>query len=113
MLVVIFSILPFIKVDIYTSSRGLLKPKKERINLTLITSGKVLTSKIEINKYVNKGDTLLILDNQNNESQLTLIRFNIEKTKRYIRCNGYFSSCYSCFDGSWNGEYFINQSTIN
>ena len=84
MLIVIFIMLPFIKVDIYTSSRGLLKPKKERIILTLITSGKVLKSNIEINKYVNKGDTLLILDNHNIESQLTLIRFNIEKTTRYI-----------------------------
>ena len=84
MLIVVFIILPFIKVDIYTSSRGLIKPKKERISLTLINSGKVLKSNIEINKYVNKGDTLLILDNHNIESQLTLMRFNIEKTKQYI-----------------------------
>ncbi len=84
MLIVTLTFLPIIKVDVYTSSKGIIKPKKERVSLTLISSGKVLKSNIEVNRHVNKGDTLLVLDDHNIESKLTLIRFKIEETKRYI-----------------------------
>jgi HlyD family secretion protein len=84
LLIVTLTSLPYIKIDIYTSASGLLKPTKERLTLTLNSSGKVLKSNIEANKYVNKGDTLLLLDHQHIESKLTLIRFNIKETKRYI-----------------------------
>ena len=83
-LIIAIIFLSLIKVDVYTSSRGLIKPAKERISLTLISSGKVLRSNIKINKYVTKGDTLLVLDNQNIESKLALINFNIQETLGYI-----------------------------
>lgn len=82
-LVGVFISLPFIKIDVYTSSKGLLKPEKERISLTLISSGKVLISNIEINKYVFKGDTLLVLDNHNIDSKLELIHFNITEISKF------------------------------
>lgn len=88
-LIISLALLPFIKVDIFTTAKGLLKTKKGRVNLTLISSGKVLKSNIENNKYVNKGDTLLILDDHNLKSKLSLISFNIEKTKRHIHDAAY------------------------
>ncbi|MCF6168468.1 HlyD family efflux transporter periplasmic adaptor subunit [Lutibacter sp.] len=79
-----FISLPFIKVDVYTSSRGLLKPEKERINLSTIYAGKVLKNNIQTNKYVSKGDTLLILDDHTLTNKLQLINFNITETQQFL-----------------------------
>lgn len=78
-----FISLPFIKVDVYTSSRGLLKPEQERISLNLIYAGKVLKSSIKLNKKVTIGDTLIILDDHNIDSKLGLIQYKITETSRF------------------------------
>lgn len=79
-----FIALPFIKVDVYTSSRGLLKPEKERISLTTINSGKVIKNNIQINKHVKKGDTLLVLDDYAITNKLEFINFNISETQQFL-----------------------------
>ncbi|MBL4723930.1 MAG: HlyD family efflux transporter periplasmic adaptor subunit [Lutibacter sp.] len=79
-----FIALPFIKVDVYTSSRGIIKSEKEHIKLTTIYSGKVLKTYIEINKQVSKGDTLLVLDDYNIENKLDLLKINIIETKEFV-----------------------------
>jgi HlyD family secretion protein len=61
-LIVFIVSLPFIKVDIYTSARGIIKPEKERLNLTSLNSGKIVTTYLKNNKTIKKGDTLLVLD---------------------------------------------------
>lgn len=53
--------LPFIDVDIYTSSTGIVKPNKDRVSISIINSGRVKFSAIEKNKEVKKSDTLLII----------------------------------------------------
>lgn len=78
-----FISLPFIKVDVYTSSRGLLKPEQERISLNLIYAGKVLKSSIKLNKKVTIGDTLIILDDHNIDSKLELIQYKITEVSRF------------------------------
>ncbi|MDO9138673.1 MAG: secretion protein HlyD, partial [Lutibacter sp.] len=83
-LICVFISLPFIKVDVYTSSRGLLKPEKERINLTTINSGKVIKNNIQINKHVKKGDTLLVLDDYAITNKLEFINFNITETQQFL-----------------------------
>lgn len=83
-LIGVFISLPFIKLDVYTSSRGLLKPDKERINLTTINSGKVIKNNIQINKHVKKGDTLLVLDDYAITNKLELINFNISETQQFL-----------------------------
>jgi len=83
-LIGVFISLPFIKVDVYTSSRGLLKPEKERINLTTINSGKVIKNNIQINKHVKKGDTLLVLDDYAITNKLEFINFNILETQQFL-----------------------------
>lgn len=84
-----FIALPFIKVDVYTSSRGIIKSDKEHIKLTTIYSGKVLKNSIEINKQVSRGDTLLVLDDYNIENKLDLLKVNITDTKEFIHDANY------------------------
>ncbi|CAI8208883.1 MAG: Hemolysin secretion protein D, chromosomal [Formosa sp. Hel1_33_131] len=84
-----FIALPFIKVDVYTSSRGIIKSGKEHIKLTTIYSGKVLKNSIEVNKQVSKGDTLLVLDDFNIKNKLDLLKINITDTKEFMHDANY------------------------
>lgn len=54
--------LPFIKVDVYTSSRGIITPSSERVQLSLSQSGKIVQLTIRNNQTLLKGDTLLVID---------------------------------------------------
>lgn len=83
-LIGVFISLPFIKVDVYTSSRGLLKPEKERINITTIYAGKVIKNNIQVNKVIKKDDTLLILDDYAITNKLEFINFNISETQQFL-----------------------------
>ncbi len=78
-----FIALFYIKVDVYTSSRGIIKSEKAHIKLTTIYSGKVLKNYIEINKQVSKGDTLLVLDDYNVVNKIDLLNINIADTKKF------------------------------
>lgn len=62
--------LPFIKVDVYTSSTGIVKPSKERVAISLINSGRVQFSAIESNTEVKEGDTILIVESKVIDEQL-------------------------------------------
>lgn len=55
--------LPFIEVTIYNTSQGLIRSDKERILLQSSNSGKVIYHKLYNNLNVNKGDTLLMINN--------------------------------------------------
>ena len=66
--------LPFIKVDIFSSARGYIKPNHERVSVTTASSGKVIYLNIHNNSNVVKGDTLLILQDNNLEEQMHLLR---------------------------------------
>lgn len=77
-LAIIICLLPLIKIDIYTSSRGLIKPDKERLLITSLNSGRVVKSSIINNGFVNKGDTLLVIDNSIINEKLKLSKLQIE-----------------------------------
>ena len=57
----ILSSLPFIKVDLYTSVRGIIKTQEERIPLRITQSGQVVYTQLVPHRTVAKGDTLLKL----------------------------------------------------
>ena len=76
--------LPFIKIDVYTSSSGLIKPNKERIPLSIINSGRVKFSVIEDNLEVIGGDTILIIGNNIIDEQLRYSDNQIEEIKMFI-----------------------------
>ncbi len=73
--------LPFIKIKVFSTARGIVKPSKERITITSLHSGKVMFSNIDSNKYVEKGDILLILQSDILNEQIALTKYN---SKRYL-----------------------------
>mgnify|MGYP003624757160 CR=1 FL=1 len=83
-LCVIIALLPFIKVDIYTMARGIIKPDVERLSVSSMNSGKVIFTNLKNNKYVQKGDTLLILDNTIINEKLYLSQHQIEDINLFI-----------------------------
>ncbi|AIY12736.1 HlyD family secretion protein [Cellulophaga baltica] len=78
-LVAAFIALPIFKVKVYTTAPGIIKPDRERTTLTVINSGKINFNSIKNNKIVNKGDTLLIIDNNGLSQQLELTGFKQEE----------------------------------
>ncbi len=93
----VFTSLPFIKISVYTTSRGILKPNKERLPLTLISSGEVLMTNLKNNLKVNKGDTLLTLNNENLREEILLSTFQKNEISNHIK----------------DLEYLINENNIN
>ena len=58
---VLFS-LPFIKIPISSSSRGLVRSVQENTKIAAVVSGKVIKNKLEKNnQLITKGDTLLVV----------------------------------------------------
>ncbi|RAV29508.1 HlyD family secretion protein [Sinomicrobium soli] len=76
--------LPFIYVDVYTTSRGIIKPEVERAQLTLINSGKVTYKNMGNNQRVEKGDTLLVLNNEQIDDKLSLYRQQIRDNRSFV-----------------------------
>lgn len=84
MLIGAFAALPFLKVDVVSTARGIIKPNKERVDISLINSGQVLFSSLVNNKIVAIGDTLLILNDQGIDQKLNLSAFQTHETLSYI-----------------------------
>ncbi|MFC4815686.1 MULTISPECIES: HlyD family secretion protein [unclassified Flavobacterium] len=57
-----FVSLPFIKIDIYTTSRGTIIPQDKKLNIYAPVSGRIAYFNIEENRKIKKGDTLLIIE---------------------------------------------------
>ncbi|MGS2763454.1 HlyD family secretion protein [Sinomicrobium sp. M5D2P9] len=76
--------LPFIYVDVYTTSRGIIKPEDERTVLTLINSGKVAYKNMVNNQRVEAGDTLLVLNNEQVSDKLSLYRQQIGENRAFV-----------------------------
>ena len=56
--------LPFIYIDVYTTSRGTIVPQEKKLTIYIPTSGKIALFNVEENKKVKKGDTLLIIEHK-------------------------------------------------
>ncbi|MEP0133421.1 MAG: HlyD family efflux transporter periplasmic adaptor subunit [Eudoraea sp.] len=84
MLIGVFMSLPFLRVDVVSTARGIIKPNKERVHISLISSGQVLFSNLANNKKVAKGDTLLILNDKGIDQKLNLSAFQTRETLSYI-----------------------------
>ena len=71
-LIIAAILLPFIHIDLYTASPGMIRPKKEINLINSPINGKVERVKVVENSPVQQGDTLLILDDK--EVSLTIER---------------------------------------
>lgn len=63
-------LLPFIEIPIYTTARGILKSRYQRVPVQSLYSGKVTQSNINENQRVNQGDTLFMLQTNSVKKQL-------------------------------------------
>lgn len=79
-----FVALPFVTVNVYSNARGIIKPNKERVDLSVIISGRIIFSDLKNNKKVKKGDTLLVIDNNGIDDQLNLSNYQLEETTQFI-----------------------------
>lgn len=80
----ILALLSFIYVDIYSTSRGIIKPEKERMPINAPITGKVKESYIVDNAQVKKGDTLLRFDTSIVAEQLNFIQRRMDETSIFI-----------------------------
>ena len=76
--------LPFLKVKIYSTARGVIKPNKERVALNVIISGKIEYSRVLNNQSVKKGDTLLVIDNLGIDDLINLSDYQLNETAQFI-----------------------------
>ena len=65
-------LLPIIKIDISSQSRGIIRSKTDNVPVTSAVSGKIVALKLKNNALVQKGDTLLIISKENLESEKQL-----------------------------------------
>ena len=66
------ALLPVIKIDISSQSRGIIRSKIDNVPVTSAVSGKIVALKLKNNALVQKGDTLLIISKENLESEKQL-----------------------------------------
>jgi len=66
------ALLPVIKVDISSQSRGIIRSKTDNVPLATVVSGKIVSIQLKNNLSVTKGDTLLTISNENLESEKEL-----------------------------------------
>lgn len=83
--------LPFVKVKIYTSARGIIKPDRERVSLSSMYSGKVVYLNMDNNQKVKKGDTLLIINNKTIDDKIKLVEYQAEKQNSYLKDLNYLT----------------------
>ena len=81
----IFTALPFIKIDLYTTSRGIIVPKEKKVALYAPSSGRISQFYMEENKKVNAGDTLLVIDHNILDEKGKLYSIQIEEQQDYIK----------------------------
>jgi membrane fusion protein, peptide pheromone/bacteriocin exporter len=67
-LIIFFILLPIIKVDISSQSRGVIRSVTDNVPITTIVSGRVVWLSLKNNAALQKGDTLIKISKENLES---------------------------------------------
>lgn len=80
----LLALLPFVKVNIYTSAKGIIRPLQNRTSLTVINSGSIIYSNLKENVSVSAGDTLLVIDNNGIDHQLELANYQTDETISFM-----------------------------
>lgn len=77
-------VLPFVEVDIYTTSRGVITSHERPVSLYAPVSGRITYFNLIENKSVLKGDTLLIINQRMLEERDNLIDSQKEDIEDFI-----------------------------
>jgi len=83
-MVITLVILPLVKINIYTTARGMLKPNKERVQLTSLQSGKITAINMRDNQQVQKGDTLLMINSSLVHKKLQRSDTKLNEIRKFI-----------------------------
>jgi len=62
-------LLPIIKIDISSQSRGFVRSEAENVSVTSMVSGKITTLNLKNNFTVKKGDTLVVITQENLQTE--------------------------------------------
>ena len=84
--------MPFIFLDIYSSAQGIIKAEKEKNQLASLYSGKIKDIFIKENQTVQKGDTLLNIDNTVVKDKLNLFSNQLTEIKLFVHDLNYLSN---------------------
>lgn len=76
--------LPLIKVNVYATARGMIKPDQERLMLRANTSGQVVMSQFSPNITVAKGDTLLRLTQPILQEKQRLLILQMDEHQEFL-----------------------------
>ena len=79
-----FVSLPFIKIDIYTTSRGTIIPQDKKLNIYAPVNGRIAYFNIEENKKIKKGDTLLIIEHNGLKEKESLNSIQSSENSSYL-----------------------------
>lgn len=78
-----FSLLPFIEVDITTQNRGIIRSAYENNQLQAVVNGKIDKISISENKTVAVGDTLIVLNTDKIDEQIIALHKKITENNRF------------------------------
>ncbi len=84
--------LPYVSLDIYSSSKGILKSEKERNQIISLYSGKIEAITIKENDYVSQGDTLLVVNNSVGKEKQQLLLNQLEEIRLFVHDLTYLSN---------------------
>lgn len=68
-LLVVVGLLPVIKIDISSQGRGMVRSEAENVPLMSMVSGKITKLNLKNNLNVNKGDTLVVITQENLQTE--------------------------------------------
>jgi len=91
-LIGVFIVLPFVFLDIYSSAQGILKSEKERNQLISLYSGKIEAIYVSENQTVQRGDTLIVINNTIGKEKLNLVSNQLKEIELFISDLNYLSN---------------------
>ena len=82
--IIIIASLPIIKIDVTKNARGIIKSIENNNVITSYVSGQVLYENLKESGYVEKGDTLLILDAIEIEQQIRNLYTKLDDVLHFV-----------------------------
>jgi HlyD family secretion protein len=101
--------MPFTFLDIYSTSKGILKATQEKGKLISLYSGRVKKINISDNKTVLQGDTLLIIDNAIGSEKIKLLTEQLEEAIMFSNDLHYLSNSSVFIEDSIQSVHYQKQ----
>ena len=80
-LIIVALLLPIIRIDLYSDTPGMIRPKKARNLINSPINGKVERVNITENSFVNEGDTLIMLNDRDISLTIKRLKNHIDSLK--------------------------------